>query len=145
MKISSVCLLSVLLMVVACKTIGTAPKMSFEEARDVVLSACDTGAGDGSGSEAVSGLGRAFFYSGARALLVTMWPVETTSANKLTTGLFQIHREQTDLSWARAQQQSILRLMEDPGLKNTKGDVVASYAHPIFWGPFVVIGASGVR
>ena len=101
----------------------------------VVLSACDTGAGDGSGGEAVSGLGRAFFYSGARALLVTMWPVETTSANKLTTGLFQIRQGQPGLPWARAQQQSILRLMEDPGLKNAKGDVVASYAHPIFWGP----------
>ena len=111
----------------------------------VVLSACDTGAADGSGSEAVSGLGRAFFYSGARALLVTMWPVETTSANKLTTGLFQIHREQTDLSWARALQQSILRLMDDPGLKDTKGVAAACYAHPIFWGPFVVIGASGAR
>jgi len=111
----------------------------------VVLSACDTGAGDGSGNEAVSGLGRAFFYSGARALLVTMWPVETTSANKLTTGLFQIRQEQPNLPWARAQQQSILRLIKDPGLKNAKGDVVASYAHPIFWGPFVVIGASGVQ
>jgi len=111
----------------------------------VVLSACDTGAGDGSGSEAVSGLGRAFFYSGARALLVTMWPVETTSANKLTTGLFQIRQEQADLSWAQAQQQSILRLMEDSGLKDAQGVPAASYAHPIFWGPFVVIGASGVR
>jgi len=111
----------------------------------VVLSACDTGAGDGSGNEAISGLGRAFFYSGLRALLVTMWPVETTSANKLTTGLFQIRQEQPDLPWARAQQQSILRLMEDPGLKDTQGVAVASYAHPIFWGPFVVIGASGAQ
>ena len=57
MKISSVCLLLVFLVVVACATTGPAPKMSFEEARDVV----------------------------------------------------------------------------------------ASYAHPIFWGPFVVIGASGVQ
>ena len=111
----------------------------------VVLSACDTGAGDGSGSEAVSGLGRAFFYAGARALLVTIWPVETTSANKLTTGLFQIRQEQANLPWARAQQHSILRLMEDPGLKDSEGVVAACYAHPIFWGPYVVIGASGVR
>lgn len=109
----------------------------------VVLSACDTGAGDGSGSEAVSGLGRAFFYSGARSLLITMWPVETTSANKLTTGLFQIRKKQADLSWAQAQQQSILRLMDDPGLKDTDGVVVASYAHPIFWAPFIVVGESG--
>jgi len=32
----------------------------------VVLSACNTAAGDGSGAEAISGLGRAFFYAGAR-------------------------------------------------------------------------------
>ena len=38
MKISRVCLLFVFLVFVACKTTGTAPKMSFEEARDVVLS-----------------------------------------------------------------------------------------------------------
>jgi len=38
MKISSVCLLLVFPVVVACATTGPAPKMSFEEARDVVLS-----------------------------------------------------------------------------------------------------------
>ena len=38
MKPSSVCLLSLFLVVVACTTTGSAPQMSFEEARDVVLS-----------------------------------------------------------------------------------------------------------
>ncbi len=38
MKPSSVCLLAVFLAVVACTTTGTAPKMSYEEARNVVLS-----------------------------------------------------------------------------------------------------------
>jgi len=37
-------------------------------------------AGLGAGSEAISGLGRAFFYAGTRALLVSSRPVETTSA-----------------------------------------------------------------
>src|SRR5258705_191720 len=36
----------------------------------VVLSACNTAAGAGAAAEAASGLGRAFFYSGTRALLV---------------------------------------------------------------------------
>ncbi|HCW07694.1 MAG TPA: hypothetical protein DGG95_10070, partial [Cytophagales bacterium] len=44
----------------------------------VVLSACNTGAAQGAGAEAVSGLGCAFFYAGTRAILVSMWPVETT-------------------------------------------------------------------
>ena len=33
----------------------------------VVLSACNTGAAAGKGAEAISGLGRAFFYAGTRA------------------------------------------------------------------------------
>ena len=37
----------------------------------VVLSACNTIAGDKPGAEALSGLARAFFYAGARALLVS--------------------------------------------------------------------------
>jgi CHAT domain-containing protein len=37
----------------------------------VVLSACNTIAGDKPGAEALSGLARSFFYAGARALLVT--------------------------------------------------------------------------
>jgi CHAT domain-containing protein len=40
----------------------------------VVLSACNTGAGGENGvTEALSGLARAFFYAGARALLVSHW------------------------------------------------------------------------
>jgi hypothetical protein len=37
----------------------------------VVLSACNTAAAAGAGAEAASGLGRAFFYAGTRAVLVT--------------------------------------------------------------------------
>ena len=40
----------------------------------VVLSACN--AGDKPGAEALSGLARAFFYAGARALLVSHWAVD---------------------------------------------------------------------
>ena len=41
-----------------------------------MLSACNTIAGDKPGAEALSGLARAFFYAGARALLVSHWAVE---------------------------------------------------------------------
>ncbi len=110
----------------------------------VVLSACSTGAGDGSGNEAISGLGRAFFYSGARALLVTLWPVETSSANKLTTELFRYQQESKSLSRAWAHQKSIIKLIEDPGMKDhATGKIAASYAHPFFWAPFVIVGEGG--
>ena len=110
----------------------------------VVLSACNTGAAEGAGAEAVSGLGRAFFYAGTRALLVSMWPVETTSARKLTTGLFRHQKENPKISRARALRKSMMELIDGPGLKDdATGKIIASYAHPIFWAPFIVVGDSG--
>lgn len=41
----------------------------------IVPSACNTASGQGAGSEAVTKLGLAFFCAGARALLVSGWPV----------------------------------------------------------------------
>jgi CHAT domain-containing protein len=109
----------------------------------VVLSACNTGAAYGAGAEAVSGLGRAFFYAGTRTILVSMWPVETTSAMKLTTGLFQYQKANETLSRARALQKSMLALIDSPGLiDDATGKIVASYAHPLFWAPFIVVGES---
>jgi len=54
----------------------------------VVLSACNTAAGDKPGAEALSGLARASFYAGARALLVSRWQVDSESAVRLTTSTF---------------------------------------------------------
>ncbi len=110
----------------------------------VVLSACNTGAADGAGAEAVSGLGRAFFYAGTRAILVSMWPVETTSARNLITRLFQYQKEGQEFSRASALRESILELIDGPGLKdNATGEIAASYAHPLFWAPFIIVGDSG--
>jgi CHAT domain-containing protein len=107
----------------------------------IVLSACNTASGQGAGAEAISGLGRAFFYAGARALLVSHWPVETTSARALTTNLFR--RQQQDPSVSRTQAlQQTLNWLIDRGtfVDAASGQTVFSYAHPIFWAPFILIG-----
>ncbi|MCP5373039.1 MAG: CHAT domain-containing protein [Hyphomicrobiales bacterium] len=108
----------------------------------VVLSACNTGAADGAGAEAVSGLGRAFFYAGSRALLVSNWPVETTSARLLTTKLFQLQAGEARLSRAQALRRSMVALIDGDGFV-AGGKAVFSYAHPIFWAPFSVVGDGG--
>jgi len=111
----------------------------------VVLSACNTGAANGAGAEAVSGLGRAFFYAGTRAILVSMWPVETTSARKLTSDLFGFQKEDKNLSRARALRKSMLELIDGPGFKDqATGKIVASYAHPLFWAAFILMGDNGI-
>ena len=110
----------------------------------VVLSACNTAAGDGAGAEAVSGLGRAFFYAGARALLVSNWPVETTSARALTTAVFRRQAADPSLSRAEALRRTMLGLLDEGGLSDpASGKLVFSYAHPIFWAPFTLVGDGG--
>ena len=110
----------------------------------VLLSACNTGAGEGAGSEAVSGLGRAFFYAGTRALLVSMWPVESTSAGRLTTGVFRCRQEDSTLSRSRALRKVMLDLIDRQVVRDeSSGRTMASYAHPFFWAPFVVVGDGG--
>lgn len=107
----------------------------------VVLSACNTGAGKEEGAEALSGLGRAFFYAGARALLVSNWPVETTSAKALTTNLFKIQAENPSMTRTEALRQSMLSLIDGEGyIDPASRKVVFSYAHPIFWAPFTLVG-----
>ena len=110
----------------------------------VVLSACNTASGAGAGTEAVSGLGRAFFYAGARALLVSNWPVHSQSAKDLTTDLFRRQAADQTLSRAGALQQAMLAMIDggtyaDP----TTGEALFAYAHPIFWAPFTLIGDGG--
>jgi CHAT domain-containing protein len=110
----------------------------------VVLSACNTASGQGAGAETISGLGRAFFYAGARALLVSNWPVETTSAKALTTDLF--HRQAADPNLTRAQAlQQTLNALIDSGeyVDSQSKQAVFSYAHPIFWAPFTLVGDGG--
>jgi CHAT domain-containing protein len=107
----------------------------------VVLSACNTGAGREQGAEALSGLCRAFFYAGAQALLTTNWRVETNSAKALTMDLFRRQAQNPMLTRAEALQQAKLFLIDvaehvDP----ESGKVLLSYAHPIFWAAFSLVG-----
>ena len=106
----------------------------------VVLSACNTAAGEGSGAEAVSGLGRAFFYAGARALLVTHWPVETVSARKLTTDLFRRQAASQGLSRAAALREAMVDMIGKGERTDDGGKALFAYAHPLFWAPFALIG-----
>ena len=91
----------------------------------------------------MSGLGRAFFYAGARALLVSNWPVETRSARLLTTDLFKRQSENPNLTRAEALRQTMLGLMDREGQRDASGKLQFSYAHPMFWAPFSLVGDGG--
>lgn len=105
----------------------------------VVLSACNTAGAVQPGDEVLSGLASAFFYAGARSVLVTHWGVETVSARLLTTGAFSV--KGTDRS--EALRQSILALIDGKAGDGTAGKTKFAYAHPLFWAPFALVGDPG--
>ena len=108
----------------------------------VVLSACNTGSAAAAGAEVASGLGRAFFYAGTRALLVTNWSVHSASARELVTDLFRRQQEGT-ASRAEALRQAAMALMDGPGFTDGGGKTLFTYAHPLFWAPYTLIGDGG--
>lgn len=98
----------------------------------VVLSACNTASGDEVGAEALSGLARAFFYAGARSLLVSHWAVDSDATVKLVTGSFDAMAREPGLSQGRALSRAMAVLIDGGGRD----------AHPANWAPFIVVGGS---
>ena len=101
----------------------------------VVMSACNTAAGDQFGAQALSGLARAFFYAGGRALLVSHWPVYSDAAVRLTTSTFAELDRNPKAGRAEALRNAMIALMDDRFQPDN--------AHPAVWAPFVVVGEGG--
>lgn len=106
----------------------------------VVLSACNTAGPDGkSAGEAFSGLARAFFFAGTRALIATHWAVadESTALLMLNTVL-AIGGQGGRTPGPEALRQQQLDLVTSAG----QGETPARWAHPFYWAPFVFAGSA---
>jgi CHAT domain-containing protein len=98
----------------------------------VILSACNTAAG-GLGGESLSGLTQAFFYAGARALLVSHWAVVSRATVELVAGTLTNWVADPALGRAEA-------LRRAQGVLAEKTET----SHPVFWAAFVLVGDGAV-
>ena len=96
----------------------------------VILSACDTSAGEGENAPTFSGLARAFVTAGARGLLLSHWPVRDDAATAMT--LATVDASRKGLPRAEALRRAQVAVLKDARLVGS--------AHPATWAPFVLVG-----
>jgi CHAT domain-containing protein len=93
----------------------------------VTLSACETALGRIERGDEIMGFTRAFFYAGASALLVSMWPVADDSTS-LTMRTFygSLTKGEEAIDAMRDAQLAVL--------------ADSRFAHPFYWAPFDLMG-----
>jgi CHAT domain-containing protein/tetratricopeptide (TPR) repeat protein len=107
----------------------------------VILSACNSAAGMAQDAETFSGLARAFFFAGARTVLVSHWEVYSKASVDLIGRTFGNMRADPAIGRAEAMRLAMRDVIaNDP----FKGRLKGFSAHPAYWAPFALVGEGGV-
>lgn len=96
----------------------------------VILSACDTAAGDQPSAAGYTGLARAFLFAGAQRVVASHWPVRDDVAAQLSVELLDASAK--GLTADEALRRAILKVM-----KRGRGE---QSRNPAIWAPFMVVG-----
>jgi CHAT domain-containing protein/Tfp pilus assembly protein PilF len=103
--------------------------------RLVVLSACNTAGGEGSG-DSLTGLARAFFFAGARALLVSQWSVDDEATQYLMTETFKAYGNDGTMKPGVALRTGMRAMMNEAAQKREH----VYFSHPFAWAAFFIVG-----
>jgi CHAT domain-containing protein len=114
----------------------------------VVLSACDTGSGKYFQGEGVMGLSRGFILAGSRAVLVSLWPVDSKATVAFMTRFYaHLKSGKSKAESLRLTQLEFMAGAEQGGSSAERSiaakrtvDSSAETSHPYYWAPFVLIG-----
>ncbi len=126
----------------------------------LTLSACETGLGQLSNGDELVGLSRAFMYSGAPAVVVSLWKVDDATTSVLMARFYQylaVGNTAAD-ALSLAQRDLLTRSYAEPNASRGKPAVVdpavltelhkrgkASARLPYYWAAFQVIGNGAIR
>jgi CHAT domain-containing protein/Tfp pilus assembly protein PilF len=118
------------------------------DANLVVLSACETARGQPLRGEGVQSLTRAFLYAGARSVVASLWAVTDWSATETMAALYEAALRR-GAPVPRALREAKLAVRRSGALRGVagvsggeRGLPALESAHPFFWAPFILIGAT---
>lgn len=97
-------------------------------AKLVTLSACETGLGNVSQGDEMTGLSRAFLFAGSSSVIVSLWAVADYPTSLLMTNFYRYLKDHP--------MQEALTLAQR--------DVIKVFPQPLYWSPFILIGNGNV-
>ena len=100
----------------------------------VVLSACNTAAGDGKSADGLSGLAKSFLFAGARSLLVSHWAVSDAATSLLMQQTFGNIQKGDLAGRARALQAA---------MQTVRSEGTGQFVSPKYWAAFTLVGEPG--
>ena len=98
-------------------------------AKLVTLSACETGLGDVTRGDEMTGLSRAFLFAGSPAVIVSLWAVADYPTSFLMTSFYRYLK-----SYPASEALSL-----------AQRETMKKYPQPLYWAPFVLIGNGNVK
>lgn len=98
--------------------------LNLENTDLVVLSACESGLGVIKNGEGVYGLQRAFFYAGAKNIIMSLWKVYDKPTREFMVSFYKFLLDSNDINSA---------------FKNAQIELKSKYPNPYIWGSFVLI------
>jgi CHAT domain-containing protein len=101
-----------------------ASQLNLNGTEVVVLSACQTGLGDNMGSQGVAGLQRSFAISGAKNIIMSLWPVDDNSTQYLMTEFYKNFAATNNV---------------EDSFRKAQASTRAKYSHPALWAAFVLL------
>jgi CHAT domain-containing protein len=69
--------------------------------------------------------------------------VHSASARELISDVFRRQSADSSISRGEALRQAMMALLDGPGTVDRSGRTIFSYAHPLFWAPYTIIGDGG--
>ncbi|MGQ9863345.1 MAG: tetratricopeptide repeat protein [Bacteroidia bacterium] len=105
-------------------TAQEASLLDLRETKLVTLSACQTGLGEITSGQGVYGMAWALGVAGARAFILTLWPVNDQTTQEFMQSFYEKLLSGIEIQKAFRQTQSLMR---------------KKYKAPCFWAPFVLL------